>query len=206
MAISRDGTSKQRAHLESPESNAEPREVLFPSGCAAMYRREALDQAGGFDPEFFLYCEDTDLGLRLRRMGWDCLYVPSAVVYHGYSATSGGGSAMKVYYVERNRLAVLLKNLPWDWILLSPLFTAGRYLAHVFALRGGHGYRGQAAENVPYLSFVRSVIRAYSDFFRWAPKLLRERRKMEREARVTMKAFRRTLAIHRISIFEAAGV
>ena len=41
-------------------------EALMPSGSAALYRRTMLEEIGGFDDEFFLYCEDTDVGLRAR--------------------------------------------------------------------------------------------------------------------------------------------
>jgi len=38
--------------------------LLIPSGCAAIYRRSMLDESGLFDDEFFMYCEDTDFGMR----------------------------------------------------------------------------------------------------------------------------------------------
>ncbi len=53
-------------------------EVLWPDGCAAMYRREMLDQIGGFDEDFFAYADDAELGLRARIAGWKCLYIPTA--------------------------------------------------------------------------------------------------------------------------------
>ena len=71
-----------------------------------------LDQVGLFDEEFFLYCEDTDLGLRARRAGWECAYVPGATVVHRYSHSAGRASPLKAYYVERNRLYTAIKNLP----------------------------------------------------------------------------------------------
>ncbi|MGH9614335.1 MAG: glycosyltransferase family 2 protein, partial [Bryobacteraceae bacterium] len=55
-------------------------EVLWPDGCAAMYRRAMLDQIGGFDEDFFAYADDAELGLRARIAGWKCLYMPGAVV------------------------------------------------------------------------------------------------------------------------------
>ena len=76
----------------------------MPSGSAALYRREMLEEIGLFDESFFLYCEDTDLGLRARWAGWECLYVPDAMVEHRYSHSAGKASALKAYYVERNRL------------------------------------------------------------------------------------------------------
>ena len=62
-------------------------EVIWPDGCAAMYRRAMLDQIGGFDEDFFAYADDAELGLRARIAGWACLYVPGAVVRHHRGAT-----------------------------------------------------------------------------------------------------------------------
>ena len=45
--------------------------MLLPSGSAALYRRAMLEQIGGFDEDFFLYCEDTDLGLRAHWAGME---------------------------------------------------------------------------------------------------------------------------------------
>ena len=61
-----------------PQVFAARRKALLPSGSAALYRRDMLDEIGLFDESFFLYCEDTDLGLRARWAGWECLYVPEA--------------------------------------------------------------------------------------------------------------------------------
>lgn len=91
-------------------------EVVF-GACAgaALYRRGALDDVAGIDgqvldPDFFMYCEDVDLNWRLRLLGYPVIYVPDAVAYHRLSATGGGTLAS--YYVARNTIAVLVKNLP----------------------------------------------------------------------------------------------
>ena len=81
-----DGTTKQRGRRGPGHPAGEPSEALIPSGCAALYRRSMLDQIGLFDGDYFLYCEDTDLGLQGRLAGWNCLYVPGAVVEHDYSS------------------------------------------------------------------------------------------------------------------------
>lgn len=61
-------------------------EVAGASGAAGFYRREALEDAkistGYFDSDFFLYREDADIAWRLSKLGWKCLYVPSAVAAH----------------------------------------------------------------------------------------------------------------------------
>ncbi len=50
--------------------------------CASLYRREFLVKTGGFDPDFFAYLEDVDLGLRGRLLGYRYLYLPTAKVLH----------------------------------------------------------------------------------------------------------------------------
>ena len=112
MLIYGDGSSMQRGHGEPAAGYRNQEEVLLPSASAALYRRAMLDQIGLFDEHFFLYCEDTDLGLRARRAGWRCLYVPRAVVEHRYSHSAGKVSTLKAYYVERNRIFVAMKNFP----------------------------------------------------------------------------------------------
>ena len=145
LLICGDGSSKQRGHGEPPEKYNRRQETLLPSGCAALYRREMLDEVGGFDAGFFLYCEDTDLGLRARWEGWECLYVPAAVAHHGYSQTAGRASPMKAFYVERNRLFLLVKDFPTAMLLAGaavlsgPLFLA-RGISHARARRGGRVY------------------------------------------------------------------
>lgn len=206
MSVARDGSSRQRGHLDPPAKHDRPLDVLFPSGCAAFYRRIAIEQAGGFDPDFFLYCEDTDLGLRLRRLGWTCRYEPRAVVYHDYSQTAGPASAAKVYFVERNRLAVLVKNFPLDWIALAPFFSAYRYVLHLRALGSGRGYAGQGDSRVPWTAFAGAVVRAVWHWLLWLPRLARERRRLQRRAALPMRDFRALLRRHALRISEVAGV
>jgi GT2 family glycosyltransferase len=143
MLISADGTSKQRGHLGDPLEFGQEEEVLLPSGSAALYRRAMVEEIGGFDEAFFLYCEDTDLGLRGRRAGWTCVYAPRAVVVHGYSVTSGAASTLKAYYVERNRLFVLIKNFPAGMLAAAPVATAARYFWHAWAAWRGRGAAGR---------------------------------------------------------------
>ena len=197
MLLSGDGSSKQRGHLESTDSYARAEEALLPSGCAALYRREMLDEIGLFDETFFLYCEDTDLGLRARWAAWDCLYVPDAIVEHQYSHSSGKASALKAYYVERNRLFLAVKNLPARDLLLAPFYSIARYFWHIaYALKG----RGKAAEfhqaGNSGAQLPLYVLRAYAALLTRLPALLRERRRIKR--RLTSLQFHRL--IRRFSI------
>jgi N-acetylglucosaminyl-diphospho-decaprenol L-rhamnosyltransferase len=59
------------------------------SGSCLLVRRAAFETVGGFDPTYFMYFEDVDLGERLGKAGWQNVYVPSAIVVHtGGHATS----------------------------------------------------------------------------------------------------------------------
>jgi GT2 family glycosyltransferase len=197
MLLCPDGSSKQRGHSEAPASYARKEEALLPSGSAALYRREMLDEIGLFDESFFLYCEDTDLGLRARWAAWECFYVPDAIVEHRYSHSAGKASALKAYYVERNRLFVITKNFPLLDLALVPFHATSRYFWHfVYALRG----RGKAAEfqreggSLARLPWY--VLRAHLELLARFPKVWRQRRRMKR--RLTSKQFHRL--IRRFSI------
>ncbi|MCC7359659.1 MAG: glycosyltransferase family 2 protein [Anaerolineales bacterium] len=100
----------------------QPRPSFGPSAGAALYRRELLAALGGFDEAFFAYLEDVDLAWRARRAGWRAVLVPSARVKHVHSGTGRQGSALKTFYLARNKYRLLVKNYPWPyWVLSAPL-------------------------------------------------------------------------------------
>jgi len=112
--------------------------IFAASGCAGLYRRQALDSIGGFDERFFAYLEDVDLGLRLQARGCRGYYVPGAEVYHHGAGTSGGEfSPLAVRLRTRNSVLLLLKSLPGivllrclPMIFLAQLSWLWRVLAH----------------------------------------------------------------------------
>ncbi len=200
MLIARDGSSKQRGHGRPPEDFPVPEEVLFPSGSAALYRRAMLEQVGGFDDRFFLYCEDTDLGLRARWAGWKCLYVPEAMVEHHYSHSAGRASGLKAYYVERNRLFVLVKNFPAGMLPAAPLVSAARYGWHLRYLLEGRGSAARfRAEGNAGPKMLWYVLKAHAAVLANLPRLWRQRRAIRASARITPSVFRHLLRCHAIS-------
>lgn len=207
MLIAADGSSKQRGHGEPPENFARLTDALCPSGSAALYRRKMLDEIGLFDETFFLYCEDTDLGLRARHAGWDCGYVAGAIVEHRYSHSAGRASPLKAYYVERNRLYTAIKNLPLRMLVQAPFYAAARYLWHLVALLKGEGkvaefqQSGFSAALLPFL-----VFRAHCAALYRLPRLLAERRRIARSARLSTRDFRALLARNSISIRQVAAL
>jgi len=207
MVIASDGSSKQRGHGAPPSRFAEAREALLPSGSAALYRRAMLDEIGLFDESFFLYCEDTDLGLRARWAGWGCRYVPGAIVEHRYSHSAGRASPLKAYYVERNRLYTIVKNFPAGMLCVAPFASAIRYCWHVIALLSGHGktaeYRddGHSAAMLPWL-----VVRANLAALFRLPALLAARRRIRATRRITSSEFKDLLQRHSITVRQVAAL
>lgn len=206
MQIYLDGTSKQRGRLQPAEAFPSLEEVLFPSACAALYRSALLRQVGGFDPDFFLYCEDTDLGLRARRAGWRCLYVPSAIVFHDYSSSAGRASPAKAFYVERNRIYTVIKNFPvWIWPLV-PLFALYRYGMHAGALLSGRGLAAEFQQGgEKWWKLVIIVLSANWQALGKLPALLAKRRRAGESAALSGWAFWRLLRSQSISSREVAG-
>lgn len=85
--VAPDNAATRRYHVRD-EPTEQPRDVDWLSGCALALRRTAVDEVGGFDPGFFLYVEDVDLGQRLRSRGWRLRYEPSARVVHSVGAST----------------------------------------------------------------------------------------------------------------------
>jgi GT2 family glycosyltransferase len=89
--------------------------ITSPCGAAALYRKEVFESVGGFDEDFFCFCEDVDLGLRLWSQGWTCRLVAGAIVAHKGSGSTGKQSDFAVYHGHRNLIWVFVKNMPGIW-------------------------------------------------------------------------------------------
>lgn len=201
MLISPDGVGKQRGHGQDASAFGKPGEILLPSGCAALYRRELLDDVGMFEEPYFLYCEDTDLGLRARWKAWECRYVPDALVWHQYSGSAGKASALKAYYVERNRIYTIVRNFPLPLLVRSLWHSVTRFYWHWRLMRDG---RGTAAAYAGGESLYRVVLRAWTDALLHMPALWRQRRAIQSNARLSPKQFTRLLAGFRITSKQVA--
>lgn len=93
-------------------------ETFSPCAAAAMYRRSMFEQVGGFDADFFCYCEDVDLGFRIRLAGGRALQVGDAIVHHVSSGVSKQYGTFALYHGIRNLLWVIVKNIPLPLALL----------------------------------------------------------------------------------------
>lgn len=87
-----------------------PYPTPYAHGAAMMVKREVIDKAG-FMPEcYFLYYEELDWSMMIRRAGYDIWYEPACTIYHKESQTTGQASALRTYYVTRNRLLFVRRN------------------------------------------------------------------------------------------------
>ncbi len=200
-----DGLNRGRGRLEVDRGQFDAcREALFPSGAAGLYRRAMLDDVGPFDESFFLYGDDAELGLRARRAGWDCAFAPRAVARHHYSRSAGAYSALKAFHVERNRVWVLLKLFPWPLVLASPLYTAARLFWHAVGAATGRGAAARLAGASSPAALVGVTLRAWTAALRGAPRMLAERRRILRRARLSDAGFYRLLDAYRLGAREVA--
>jgi GT2 family glycosyltransferase len=177
VAVCRDGMSRgsRRRCRYSELSLDKNEEILFPSACAALYRRAMLERIGFFDEDFFAYCEDTDLGLRGRLAGWRAFLARDAVVYHRYSRSGGEFSPFKLYLVERNHFWAAIKNFPPGMLLLLPFWTMVRYLVQAYLVLSSKGAGAQFRSTTPS-ALIKALLHGILDAFRSLPTLLRKRR------------------------------
>jgi GT2 family glycosyltransferase len=200
-----DGLNRGRGRLEADRGQYDAcRTALFPSGAAALYRREMLEDVGLFDESFFLYGDDAELGLRGRLAGWSCALAPRAVAYHHYSRSAGAYSALKAFHVERNRVWLLVKLFPLRLVLASPLFTAGRLLLQAWGGLVGRGAAGRFASQNSFLALLVVGLRAYASAIIGIPSVLRRRAAFRPKRRLATREFLALLREFRLTAREVA--
>lgn len=202
VGVALDGMSRQLQRGQKPSLPAAPKEVLVPSGCACLYRAQALKTVGLFDESFFAYCEDTDLGLRLAWAGFKTVVAPDAVVTHYYSLTTGKFSLQKVFWVERNHFWLVFKNFPPPLLALLPLVTVWRYLVQAFAVitRSGDlsGFTGQAN----FFRVAATILSAQGSALAGLPLMWRKRTANQPKRKLTNRQMLKLILAFRISLWE----
>jgi GT2 family glycosyltransferase len=94
-------------------------------GVSVILRKDLFEKMGGFDESYFMYYEDVDLSLSLRRQGYKLVYEPKSTLRHIHAGSSGEWSPFFNYHVEKNHLATLVKHFPVSTILTSLIRHAG---------------------------------------------------------------------------------
>ena len=155
-------------------------EVFSPCGAAMMIDRALFLEMGGFYAPYFCYGEDVDLGYRLQLAGEPTLLVPTAVIHHLGSASSGGRkSEFAVFHGTRNRFWGVYKNTPWT---LLPLVIPLHIAAVIFI--------SSRRPNWPHAGIVW---RAFVDSLKGLPGILRDRRAVQASRRVDIADLARAM-------------
>lgn len=198
-----DGVNRGRGRLQKDRGQFDALSTaLFPSGCACVFRASTLQQIGCFDEDFFLYGDDTEIGLRARLAGWECSFVPRAVAYHRYSASTGQYDPMKFFFVERNRYWIALKYFPAELLLLNPLFSVARWLFHAIALFSRKGVSGEFARHRPAFELISLWWSAQVSAWKAAPLFWEKRRELRKKIRWTRRRFYKCFLPNRLSLRE----
>ena len=132
LDIYKDGSSSGRGRLQPADTYMKIEEVFCANDCCCLYRREMINEIGDYDPDFFIYCDETDMGWKHQIAGWKCIYTPHAIAYHAHSRAAGSYSAFKAFHVERNRIYICFKYFPVDLLILSFFYSAYRYLYQLY--------------------------------------------------------------------------
>ena len=102
-----------------------PHPTPYAHGAAMMVKREAIERAGMMPECYFLYYEELDWSMMIRRAGYDIWYEPAAVIYHKESQSTGQNSPLRTYYITRNRLLFVRRNNHSLTKYLSYLYLIG---------------------------------------------------------------------------------
>jgi GT2 family glycosyltransferase len=121
-------------------------EIFGGCGGAVAIRRHVWQALGGFDEDFWMYLEDVDFAFRAQLSGWRAIFAPKARVYHKVS--SSGGDELSSYFVGRNTIWTIAKNMPTSLLLRHlPQIASAQFK---IALDGLHNIRGRAAQQRLY--------------------------------------------------------
>jgi GT2 family glycosyltransferase len=202
IGMSLDGMSRQMMRGEKPPILNESKEVLAVSGCACMFCSLALKEVGLFDEDFFAYCEDTDLGLRLGWAGWKASIAPNALVIHYYSKTLGQSSLQKVFWVERNHFWLVAKNFPLILMPFVLLTTIWRTILQFVALIIGIQGISQFTEKGGLLQTISAVAKANIEALLGIPKMIRKRMLISSYRRITSLEMLRLIFKFRMTVWE----
>ena len=133
------------------EAHATP----YAHGAAMLVRREAIDDVGMMPECYFLYYEELDWSVMMRRKGYDIWYDPRCTIFHKESQSTGVDSPLKTYYLCRNRLLFAKRNVSYP-----TLAATYAYLVCVaFKDMLKHGMRGRT-------DLARATYKGLIDFIR----------------------------------------
>ena len=102
-----------------------PHQTPYAHGAAMLVKREVINRVGMMPECFFLYYEELDWSMMIRRAGYEIWFDPSFTVYHKESQSTGQDSPLRTYYLTRNRLLFVRRNIHQPERLLSYIYLIG---------------------------------------------------------------------------------
>lgn len=177
-------------------------DVLWPDGCAAMYRKSMLEAIGGFDEELFAYGDDAELGMRARVAGWKCVYAPESVVLHHRGSTLGLLSSRRLELIERNRILLAVKHFPLSLLCVNGVYWALRLSAGAWAAVRGRGESARFHGFSGKLKVAGALLSGGFQAVQMIPATLRKRRDMRAIRKLTPRQVRQLLFRYRITLKE----
>jgi GT2 family glycosyltransferase len=181
MFLSRNRRAGERGQLQIDNGQFDHSTDIFGvSATAAIYRTSALDRikhglAEYFDEDLFTYWEDLDLAWRLRLAGFECRYVPEAIVYHSRSANQSKDGFTRLGALVANTRNLPLRVVQWDW--RNHLLTIIKNDFGSSLLRDLPRIAVREVALFGYLCVVRPrILFSIPEFFRLLPRILRKRR------------------------------
>jgi GT2 family glycosyltransferase len=144
--------------MEEEQALARPRYIetdVF-NGCAALFDFEKVKEAGLFNEDLFMYYDEADMSIRLKKLGYRILFAPSLEIYHDVSYTTKHISHLKTYYMTRNKFLVFGKQMS--------LGAKAYYLVHELAYHLKHKRVKNAWYHIKgYLHFTQGKFGALQD-------------------------------------------
>ena len=102
-----------------------PHQTPYAHGAAMLVKHEVINRVGMMPECFFLYYEELDWSMMIRRAGYEIWFDPSFTVYHKESQSTGQDSPLRTYYLTRNRLLFVRRNIHQPERLLSYIYLIG---------------------------------------------------------------------------------
>lgn len=141
------------------------KEIFWATGACLFVRKEAFNNVGGFDKDFFTHQEEIDLCWRLQTNGNSIKYIGTSTVFHVGGATLSASNSKKTFYNFRNTLLMLLKNVKGSkvWLLIFTRLLLDGLAGIQFLLQGKWKH-------------TLAIVKAHFSFYALTPKFLEKRK------------------------------
>ncbi|KAA9397860.1 glycosyltransferase family 2 protein [Haloarcula sp. CBA1130] len=178
---------RQNRTVDEVEDDDSVIETPWISGCALMTKTEVFESIGGFDTDFFMYCEDLEFSIRLQKHEYELKAVTDSIVYHKYSASAKDDinidrNAFQIKHQSKNRMKIIFKHYPaaliirnlhliiasslyWCWMLgqkeelIEVTRQLGRISKHSFS-----GIKQRSASKTDHDFFEKMEVNTFCDY------------------------------------------